>query len=497
MAPHIAVKKFLAELGTQKLWPPLNNVSPFLFCSGWNARNFFEHHFKDQTPLPIIVLIKNVSGTSYLPETKLVRLSSEAFQNYLADADYLEKHACMFYDVQKAIDELYEKLTYSFIDRHDQKTLLSFARQIRDLIWTANGAVWFVIYFEKEFCFQELRESSFPITRQEFNALWDHGTAPLSDSFDIRNQRAILRDLSQSLPLHVIVEQRQYFYTDYHGVKSLHVTQETLKKDYGKYFQPESAKVALVDLEDKKAEKANNFLVWQETLTEKQKTLVRYFQTIIAIRDHRKTLFNKGLTLLWRIAQKIFSDASVSDRLILYCTFDELQKGSTYIKKISSDLAQRKKYGCATFVSYNGDVFVEILHDYEKEKSFLERLFVSQHRQETGISIHEIHGTTGARGTVHGCVRVVLYPQEGDAFRDGEILVTGMTRPEFVPLMKKASAIITDEGGITCHAAIVSRELGKPCIIGTKIATQVLKDGDFVEVDADNGVVRIIKRAAQ
>ena len=77
-------------------------------------------------------------------------------------------------------------------------------------------------------------------------------------------------------------------------------------------------------------------------------------------------------------------------------------------------------------------------------------------------------------------------------FQDGDILVTGMTRPEFVPLMKKASAIITDEGGLTCHAAIISRELNIPCIIGTKIATQVLQDGDMVEVDADKGIIRIL-----
>ena len=85
--------------------------------------------------------------------------------------------------------------------------------------------------------------------------------------------------------------------------------------------------------------------------------------------------------------------------------------------------------------------------------------------------------------------------KESSKFNKGDVLVTGMTRPEFVPLMKKSSAIITNEGGITCHAAIISRELGKPCIIGTKIATKVLHDGDLVEVDADNGVVRILERA--
>ena len=70
-----------------------------------------------------------------------------------------------------------------------------------------------------------------------------------------------------------------------------------------------------------------------------------------------------------------------------------------------------------------------------------------------------------------------------------------MTSPDFVPAMKISLGIITDEGGILCHAAIMSRELRKPCIIGTKIATQILHDGDLVEVDADHGVVRVLERS--
>lgn len=78
-------------------------------------------------------------------------------------------------------------------------------------------------------------------------------------------------------------------------------------------------------------------------------------------------------------------------------------------------------------------------------------------------------------------------------FPEGAILVTTMTRPEFMPAIRRASAIVTDEGGITSHAAIVSRELDVPCIIGTKIATKVFKDGDLVEVDANKGVVRKVE----
>jgi pyruvate,water dikinase len=67
-----------------------------------------------------------------------------------------------------------------------------------------------------------------------------------------------------------------------------------------------------------------------------------------------------------------------------------------------------------------------------------------------------------------------------------------MTLPDYVPAMKKAAAIITDEGGVTCHAAIVSRELKIPCIVGTKIATKVLKDGDMVDVNANHALVTIL-----
>jgi pyruvate,water dikinase len=82
-------------------------------------------------------------------------------------------------------------------------------------------------------------------------------------------------------------------------------------------------------------------------------------------------------------------------------------------------------------------------------------------------------------------------------FKKGEILVSAMTMQNYMPAMKKASAFVTDEGGITCHASIVSREMKKPCVIGTKIATQTLKNGDYIEVDADNGIVKILKKTTK
>lgn len=82
--------------------------------------------------------------------------------------------------------------------------------------------------------------------------------------------------------------------------------------------------------------------------------------------------------------------------------------------------------------------------------------------------------------------------EEMQAMQPGEILVTQTTDPEMLPALQKASAAITDIGGMLSHTAITSRELNIPCIVGTKNATSVLKNGDLVEIDAEHGVVRKI-----
>lgn len=95
-------------------------------------------------------------------------------------------------------------------------------------------------------------------------------------------------------------------------------------------------------------------------------------------------------------------------------------------------------------------------------------------------------------GVVSGPARVILSKEDFDRMRDGDVLVAHSTTPDYVPIMKRAGAIVTDEGGVLSHASVISRELKKPCVIGTKVATRVLRDGDLVEVDAGRGVVRKI-----
>lgn len=108
-------------------------------------------------------------------------------------------------------------------------------------------------------------------------------------------------------------------------------------------------------------------------------------------------------------------------------------------------------------------------------------------------SIENIDGLSASLGKATGIARVCLTNIEAiSKVKEGDILVTSMTMPDFVPIMKKAAAIVTDEGGATCHAAIIARELKIPCIVGTKIATKIIKDGMLIEVNANHGVVKLL-----
>ena len=100
-----------------------------------------------------------------------------------------------------------------------------------------------------------------------------------------------------------------------------------------------------------------------------------------------------------------------------------------------------------------------------------------------------LKGLGAAPGAGSGEVRIVRSLDDATAFTEGQILVTHMTAPDWVPLMRKAAAIVTDSGGMTCHAAIVSRELGIPCVVGTAEATSKLRDGEIVTVDATHGAI--------
>lgn len=181
------------------------------------------------------------------------------------------------------------------------------------------------------------------------------------------------------------------------------------------------------------------------------------------------------------IVKRIFNENKYAKFISLNEAYNFLLNGKLPNRK---DLEKRRIKG---FVyGSRGVKFIKIKEYAESEGYVIKTVEV--------IDNKIIKGNIAYPGLVRGKVRIVISKNNIDIVKEGEILVTAMTTPEFMPALKKAAAFVTDEGGITSHAAIVSRELKKPCIIGTKIATQLLKNGDLIEVDANIGIIRIMNK---
>ena len=214
------------------------------------------------------------------------------------------------------------------------------------------------------------------------------------------------------------------------------------------------------------------------------KELLEIFDRFTYFHDLRKEMQMRTVFAFNLISIEIAKRAGIQEderELFNHCEMKEILVG----KKIDRKEIEERKKATLVLVTKRGTKMLtgEAAIDY-REKEL---------RQDPG-NISEFKGTGVTKGKVSA--RVKVCNGVDDAFKKvkrGDILVTGMTLPDYVPVMKIASAVITNEGGITCHAAIVCRELGLPCIVGTKIATQVLHDGDLVEVDADKGIVKILK----
>ncbi|MFH1766470.1 MAG: PEP-utilizing enzyme [Patescibacteria group bacterium] len=188
-----------------------------------------------------------------------------------------------------------------------------------------------------------------------------------------------------------------------------------------------------------------------------------------------KAIYDAG-EVLYQLAMERFG---IDDVKANFVTHDEVIKVAL---PSSETIASRKK----EWVLLDGKLYTDIgsLEDFCKSHGLL-----LEHDMVEG---YEVKGTIANKGIVRGRVKVALTIDEANKIENGDILVTAMTTPDFIHGMRKAAAFVTDEGGVGCHAAIIAREMNKPCIIGTKNATSVLKDGMEVEVDAEKGVVRII-----
>ena len=212
--------------------------------------------------------------------------------------------------------------------------------------------------------------------------------------------------------------------------------------------------------------------------------LIETFHQYAYLKDARDDFRRLGHSFIISLYHNIAKRLKLSIDDLMWLSFEETIEILRGKDKVDyKEIAERKK---SFLAEYNDPYF--IIFSGEKAQKKLAELKILEDKEEK-----KIKGIIACKGKVQG--RVIVIPHKGHLknFKKGDILVTVMTAPDYVPFIRESKAIITDEGGLTCHAAIVARELNKPCIIGTRIATRVLKDGDRVEVDADKGIVKILK----
>jgi phosphohistidine swiveling domain-containing protein len=320
-------------------------------------------------------------------------------------------------------------------------------------------------------------------TEESANKLFSILSAPVEDSFlnEVENDLVeIVHQQSKGKKIDGLVRA--------HAVKYSYIN-----SGYGGY-RPYSEKEVLAKLSEKKDseksfpsaqnKKQKSALMKKYSFSPEVLQLVRLTELFTKWQDERKQTTQTHVCLEAKLLAVVSKRKNINLDVLLACHYFDLVgllEGNPLNEKV---LKRSKELTLCVFSK--GKLVAEV-----NGKKALD--FVSSAKGIKGANIVHIYGMTVYLGKVTGRAKIVRTFEDSKKVQEGDILVIPMTRPEHTPIMKKAAAIVTDDGGITSHAAIVSRELKKPCIVGTKIATHVLKDGDLVEVNANHAQVNILE----
>ncbi len=256
---------------------------------------------------------------------------------------------------------------------------------------------------------------------------------------------------------------------------------EKIKKLNAKEIREIKERKKNINTELKNKQKLSKLL----KLTDTEERLLRAVGELAYFKEYRKGLFSKTHYLIEPLLIAIARKGNLSLKKVRYLWPKEIEKMLLNNQSMTKMVSDRMNFSIYLQKGKQQDVLIK-----KKAKDFLEKNI----KEDINKKISVIKGVVASMGKVSGTVKLVIIARDMKKMKKGNILVSTMTNPDLIPAISKAAAIVTDTGGMTCHAAIVSRELNIPCIIGTQHATKILKDGDLVEVDATKGVVKILKK---
>ncbi|MCX5744508.1 MAG: PEP-utilizing enzyme [Proteobacteria bacterium] len=209
--------------------------------------------------------------------------------------------------------------------------------------------------------------------------------------------------------------------------------------------------------------------------------LVRQYQFALYLKDTRNELLNTACFNAWPIMRELAGRLGISASEL--GEFLPAELGNV---DLAAEIARRRD---AWVLEYD-ERGTRVISGPEARAQFV-------HDRDERVTSDPVtlRGISGSPGRVRGAVQKVSSRDDIRRFEKGRVLVAASTNPSYIMAMARAVALVTDDGGLGSHAAIVAREMSKPCVVGTGTATQLLRDGDVVEVDADRGEVTLIGRA--
>jgi len=262
-----------------------------------------------------------------------------------------------------------------------------------------------------------------------------------------------------------------------------------IRQFVGEPFPPEYYESRINELRDTAKDQLSEYEQQEEILREssenviskvKNKELIetiRTLQEFIYIRTAKKDSLNYMGLIMKQVIEALNKKLGVDNAFLL--TYWEIEDALKNNKKVDNQIFLNRKKGFNSL--------------FDKKLTILDWEDTSLEEEIDIASSNEVKGMVAFKGNIKGKVIVINNREELSKMEKGAILVTPLTTPNFISAVEKCSGIVTDEGGLTCHAAIISREMKKPCIIGTKYATKIFKDNDIIELDTEKGVVRKIK----
>ncbi len=423
---------------------------------------------------PIIFMNKENKGIGFFNFNSYLACAEDGLKRYLSGR--LEE----FNDMKKLrnrITEMYKNYSPEALSKLNGKELINITKEIFLILQEAQIITLFCEALDDKVVkkyFDRFNKSQ-KISLEEF---FNIASLVFFNSFFGQLDLALIEFDKKNL------YKTQWAFSDYMGTPNVEDIQNKVKQ-----LIKEKGGISKVieerkELEKEVSENKEKISKFKTKLNSDLRKLFEFIQETIKLRDLRKRAFFNCIALLSNSVRELLKRKEVDKNLFYYVIFSDLKK-DLYLKENYIEILKKRKEGNLYY--FDEKYFQELNVDYENTKK---EIFGFMDRKNG----KEIKGVIAQKGFVQGKAKIILDQIQFKEFNEGDVLITSMTRPEFVPLMKQARAIITDEGGLTCHAAIVSRELKIPCIIGTKNATRILNDGDLVEVDANKGIVKILKR---